>query len=273
MSFEPGLPGEETGKSGARYLIVEGNGDLIVRSNPKDTRILMDKPPEEIGLTVIHDLYAGRLDGTPVYAAEVAHRKPPKGYRTLPLRALFERLSAEEMGMVSRAIQLLAWERSNRYCGRCATKMERRSDEVACVCPECGFTTWPRISPAMIVAVQKDNKLLLAKAVSFRREMYSVLAGYVEPGETLEYCVAREVREEVGIEVDNIRYVASQSWPFSQSLMVAFRADWIAGELKPDKREILDARWVTVEEIDALPCPLKGSVARELIDQFIAGER
>lgn len=86
---------------------------------------------------------------------------------------LFERLTAEEMGMFSRAIQLLAWERTNRYCGRCASRMERRSDEVACVCPECGFTTWPRISPAMIVAVQKEGKLLLAKAVSFKREMYS----------------------------------------------------------------------------------------------------
>lgn len=83
MSFEPGLPGEEVGREGARYLIVEGNGDLIVRSNPKDQRSLMDKSPEEIGLTVIHDLYVGRFDGAPVYAAEVAHRKPPKGYRRL----------------------------------------------------------------------------------------------------------------------------------------------------------------------------------------------
>ena len=273
MSFEPGLPGQEVDKRGARYLIVEGSGNLFVRSNPKDQRILMDKSPEEIGLTIIHDLFVGWLDKTPVFAAEIAHRKPPKGWRTIPLRMLFEKISAEEMGMVSRTIQLLAWERENRYCGRCASKMERRSDEVACFCPVCGFTSWPRISPAMIVAVQKEGKLLLAKAVSFKRDLYSLLAGFVEPGETLEQCVQREVREEVGIEVENIRYVTSQSWPFSQSLMVAFRADWKAGELNPDKREILDARWVAVEDIPDLPGPLKGSVARELIDAFIDGAR
>src|SRR5690606_23318797 len=139
------------------------------------------------------------------------------------------------------------------------------------VCTTCGFAAFPRVSPAMIVLVHKGDACLLARAAHHPTGMHSVLAGFVEPGESLEECVAREIREEVGIEVGDIRYVASQPWPFPHSLMVGFTAAWREGEIIPDGVEILEADWYTR---DRLPerIPSRISIARRLIDSFFAAQ-
>ena len=141
--------------------------------------------------------------------------------------------------------------------------------ERALQCTACGYLSYPRISPAVIVAVVRGKSILLARARRFPPGMYSVLAGFVEPGETLEECVVREVREETGVEVKNIRYFASQPWPFPHSLMVAFTAEHASGEIRVDPEEIVDAGWYTVENFPHVPDPM--TVARRLIDWFAAG--
>ncbi|OPY80236.1 MAG: NADH pyrophosphatase [Syntrophorhabdus sp. PtaU1.Bin153] len=166
-----------------------------------------------------------------------------------------------------RAMHIIDWDRTDQYCGRCGTKNELKTGERAKVCPACNVLSFPRISPAVIVLVEKGRKVLLARAARFTQDWYSVLAGFVEPGETLEDVVRREVKEETGIDVKDIRYFGSQPWPFPDSLMVAFTAKYADGEIQVDGNEIVEARWF---EYDKLPnIPGKISIARALIDWFV----
>ena len=166
-----------------------------------------------------------------------------------------------------RAVQIVAWDETHRFCGACGGTTIKKTDEHAMVCTKCGHVSYPRLSPAVIVAVTKGDRLLLARNKNFVTGMYSVLAGFVEAGETLEECVRREIREEVGIEVKNIKYFGSQSWPFPNSYMLAFTAEHESGEIQIDENEIADARWFSVEEIPKIPGSL--SISRKLINWFI----
>ena len=145
--------------------------------------------------------------------------------------------------------------------------MELKYHERCFACPACSFVSYPRISPAVIVSIEKDGKLLLARAKRFQGVMYSVLAGFVEPGESLEDCVKREVKEETGIEIKNIQYFKSQPWPFPDSLMMAFTAEYAGGTLTIDQEEIVEAGWYSPEDFPITPG--KVSVARALIDHFV----
>jgi NAD+ diphosphatase len=143
-------------------------------------------------------------------------------------------------------------------------------DERAKICPKCGLVAYPRLSPAVIVAVLRDNCILLAHSHRFPAKFYSVLAGFVEPGETLEECVEREVYEEVGIRVRAIRYFGSQPWPFPDSLMIAFTANYAGGEIRIDHSEIADANWFSANDLPHIPPKI--SIARQLIDWFLEKE-
>lgn len=270
MTFAPGLTPPDKKDKTTWLLFAEG---MMLAATPKGRVVFPEiESPSELGLVPIHELYLGILDGRPVYAAEtLLPKKAPKGWRFHPMRGLFDKLAPEQVALASRAVQLVTWERANRFCGRCGTAMHAKTDEIARECPACGHLVYPRISPAMIVAVTRGDRILLAKAAKFKREMYSVLAGFVEPGESLEECVRREVREEVGIEIGNIRYVGSQSWPFPHSLMVGFTAEHASGEIRVDGDEIVDARWFTADELP--PIPGKISIARQLIDAFVENQR
>jgi NAD+ diphosphatase len=169
--------------------------------------------------------------------------------------------------MVGRATQIIEWATTHRFCGRCATPTERLAAERCMKCPACGFLGYPRIAPAVIVLVRRGPEALLARGARFPVPFYSTLAGFVEVGESLEETLVREVREEVGIEVTAPRYFGSQSWPFPHSLMVGFFAEWAAGDLRADGKEILDARWFRADDLPAIPPRL--SIARLLIDAWI----
>jgi len=187
------------------------------------------------------------------------------------LRGLFGQLDESFFGMAGRALQLVRWDHTHQFCSRCGSRADTRNEEGAQICESCGYLCYPRISPAVIVAVLKGDRLLLAHNRRFPGKRYSVLAGYVEVGETLEDCVKREIREEVGIEVQNIRYFGSQSWPFSGSLMVAFTAAYAGGDISVDNSEIEHAGWYPA---DALPeIPDKVSIARQLIDWFAGRQK
>ena len=184
------------------------------------------------------------------------------------LRDIFELIDEAHFQLGARAVQIVAWNRTHQFCSQCGTPTQAHPRDRARICPDCGLQFFPRLSPAIIVLVEKGGELLLARSPRFPPGRYSVLAGFVEPGETLEEAVAREVREEVNIQVDNIRYFGSQSWPFPNSLMLGFTASYAGGEIGIDEDEIVDANWYSPDNLPELPPTI--SIARQLIDAFLA---
>jgi NAD+ diphosphatase len=188
-------------------------------------------------------IFLGMLGTTACWAVDVEPGTEPDDGSFTDLRALYGRLPELQWTVAGRAVQLVDWARSHRFCGRCGTGTEPSPGERAMRCPACGLLAFPRLAPAVITLVSRGDEALLARGVTFPVPMYSCIAGFVEPGETLEDAVRREVREEVGVEISNVAYVASQPWPFPHSLMIGFTADWAAGEIVIDSSEILDAQW------------------------------
>ncbi|MBN1106030.1 MAG: NAD(+) diphosphatase [Deltaproteobacteria bacterium] len=227
---------------------------------------------ERLGVAPAEKEFLGWLDECPCYAAEVQEGEPvSEGFSFMGLRRLFAALEPEVIQVAGLANQLVRWNRNHRHCGRCGNPTEKKTDERARVCPQCGCVAYPRISPAIIVAVVKDHQILLANSQRFPGKFYSVLAGFVEPGETLEACVKREVFEEVGVSLKNIRYFGSQPWPFPDSLMIAFTAEYEGGTIRIDPSEITEAGWFRADGLPAVPPRI--SIARHLIDWFVERER
>ncbi|MCL2658865.1 MAG: NAD(+) diphosphatase [Betaproteobacteria bacterium] len=215
----------------------------------------------------------GVLGITPCWAVEAdAAAMVPVGWQFEGLRRLFNRLSDEIVAIAGRALQWLEFERTHRFCGVCATPMENHEGGHSRRCPKCEHTVYPCIAPAMMVLIKRDTtrgrELLLARNVRAPGPFYSALAGFVEPSESIEGCVHREVCEEVGLTVRNLRYFGSQSWPFPHSLMVAYVADYEQGEIVCQASEIVDAQWFTLQSLPQLPHRL--SIARRLINSQIA---
>jgi NAD+ diphosphatase len=210
--------------------------------------------------------YLGELAGAPCVAIALPDDAPEHpGLTFTGLRALFFRLPEPLLALAGRAFQVVEWDRTHRYCGRCATPTRDKAGERAKECPACGYVAYPRVSPAMMALVTRGRDILLARAHRFPPGMFSALAGFVEPGETIEDCLAREVREEVGVEVRDIRYFGSQSWAFPHSLMIAFTAEYAGGEIRCEDAEIAEARWFAADALPPLPPSV--SIARRLIDE------
>jgi NAD+ diphosphatase len=209
-------------------------------------------------------LQIGHWRGKPCYAADVQALPPGVPGELSALRSLYGRAGDEAFALAGRATQLLDWQKNHRFCGCCAAPTIRKPGEYAMECPACGLLVYPRISPAVMVLVRRGKELLLARSPHFRQGVFSALAGFVEAGETLEQCAVREVREEVGIEINNLRYFQSQPWPFPNSLMLAYFADYASGTISPDPAEIEAAGWYTLDALPSLPDPV--SIARRLID-------
>lgn len=224
-----------------------------------------------IGLLPVRTQILGTLDGQACYSAELPKDSTaPVGMGFRGLRELYGSLEEDLFTLGGRAIQIIEWDRTHQYCGHCATPMTQLSNERAKRCPACGLVNYPRLSPAIIVLVSRGEEVLLARAPRFPAGMYSVLAGFVEPGESLEETVVREVQEEVGIQVQEIRYFGSQPWPFPNSLMIGFTAVYASGEIVAEPQEIEDAAWFSKNNLP--PLPPRMSIARKLIDGFVAAE-
>ena len=182
------------------------------------------------------------------------------------IRELFGLFPDPMMALAGRAFQILEWSAAHAFCGRCGSATDYSQVELARTCPACGASYYPRITPAVITLVRRGQDILLARAKSFAPSFYSLIAGFVEPGETLEQAAAREVEEEVGIEVSDIAYFASQSWPFPSQLMVGFTADYAAGELRVNEAELGDARWVPIREVPrGIDLPTTFSISGRMI--------
>ena len=255
----------------AHWFLFQGN-QILVRREDGQAFVPIVVDPRDLGLDPLRDQYLGTLAGRHCYSAECAPEVPaPDGYIWSGLRALFGLFDDAMFALAGRAVQIMDWDRTHLYCGRCGTPTELKPGERARQCPNCGQVHYPRIAPAVMALVQRGDQLLLARSPHFVPGMYSALAGFVEPGESLEHCLVREVKEEVGIKVGNLRYFSSQPWPFPHSLMIAFNCDWVEGEITPDPSEIEAAGWFDLERLPVLPNKI--SIARRLIDSTIAKMR
>lgn len=226
--------------------------------------------PRALGLESLRTpQYLGRLRNAHLFAAEVdGSAEPPAGWRWEGLRALFGAMDESLFALAGRALQVVDWDRTHQYCGRCGTPTAHKAGERSRECPACSLVVYPRIAPAVMAMVRRlPDEVLLARSPRFPPEMYSALAGFVEPGETLEQCLEREVLEEVGVRVRGLRYFASQPWPFPHSLMIAFVCDWESGEVRANPLEIEAAGWFNVNALPRLPQRI--SIARRLIDAVV----
>jgi len=252
----------------AYWFIFQGN-QLLVRREAGHASVPALLHPNELDLEPLRTLYLGKLDGRHVFCAEcTADISAPEGVTWSGLRALFGLVDDANFALAGRAIQIIDWDRTHQFCGACGTPTVAKSNERARQCPSCGLTQYPRIAPAVMALVRRDDKLLLARSPHFPPGMHSALAGFVEPGESLEQCLHREVLEEVGIRVTNLTYFSSQPWPFPHSLMIAFNCDYAEGEIRPDPGEIEAAAWFDLDHLPVLPNKI--SIARRLIDATIA---
>jgi NAD+ diphosphatase len=247
-------------------------GQMVVARDGEGVRVpdyghlsgLLGDPPDAV--------YMGRLGARDCFALAL-----PEGLElgtdlvVAGLRELYSQLPEPVMAAAGRAFQTLEWYHGHAYCGRCGTPTELSGTEMARACPACGALHFPRVTPAVIMLVERDGELLLARNRRFAGPFYSVLAGFVEPGETLEQAVAREVREEVGVEVTDIRYFGSQSWPFPSQLMIGFTASHSAGEITVDGRELIEAAWFRADQLSTGSVRLPGpfSIARRLIEHWL----
>ena len=200
------------------------------------------------------------------------HESIPDGYQLIPIRELIQLWSTTEFLQASRAVQLLEWRRNHKFCSHCGHATEIHSKEYAMVCPACGYHQYPRVQPCVITIITKgDDELLLAKSAHNKSNMYGLIAGFVEVGETLEEAVQREAFEEVGVKLKNIRYMSSQPWPFPSNLMIAFHAEYDSGDIQLQVEEISEAQFFKFDQLPEIP--FKGSIAHAMIMQIVENKK
>ena len=265
--FIPGIVPPTEKLEPAWWFAFQGN-KLLVHLEPSSVSVPCLVEFAELGLMPLDQHYLGRLDNRHCYAVGLPEGiPPPAGMSFEGLRQVYGCLDEDLFWIAARAVQIIDWDRTHQFCGRCGAQIRTKTTERAKECPQCGLLHFPRLAPAVIVLVERGRELLLARSRHFLPGMYSVLAGFVEPGESLEEAVVREVKEEVGIVVKDIRYFGSQPWPFPHSLMIGFTANYAGGGISLDDSEIEDAGWFTIDNLP--PIPGKISIARKLIDGFI----
>lgn len=212
------------------------------------------------------EIFLGGFRGRACFAVDATGSAGP-GYALVDLRAWLGRVDPSLFYLAGRAKQIVEWHRDHRFCGRCGAEAEDHASDRAKHCPDCGLVSYPRLSPSIIVLVRRGDEMLLARNARWPTGMYSTLAGFVEPGESIEQTVHREVAEEVGLQVANLRYFGSQSWPFPNSLMLGFHADYASGDIVCQDDEIAEAKWFHHSDLPNVPPGT--AISRWLIDAFI----
>lgn len=256
----------------AQYVIFFAEQLLTVQQDAAIQIIFSHAELQQLPFEIIrhHLVLPATAEHAEYHTVEIKLRgKLPAQFSFKMLRGLITELSAALFDVAGRAFQLLKWDTDHQFCGRCGTVMQFFDHDKAKRCPACHLTNYPRISPAIIVAVHRNDQILLSRAPHFPPNRYSVQAGFVEIGETLEQTVHRELWEEVGIQVKNLCYFGSQAWAFPHSLMIAFTAEYAAGELCLDAQEVEDAAWFSRD--DKLPdLPPSQSIAWQLIMTWLS---
>jgi NAD+ diphosphatase len=240
-----------------QHFLSDSNGVLFPREWLKK---------QDLPILAEHGL--GHFAGDMVYLLELGQTFDMPGCNWQSLRQFLLHGDADTFKLLSYATQIGTWASHHRFCGSCGAAMQAVHGERAMHCAQCELRLYPRLSPSMIVLVTRGDEVLLARSPRFVPGVYSTLAGFVEAGESVEHCVVREVREEVGVEVHNLQYMGSQGWPFPHSLMLGFHAEYASGDIVMQVDEIEDAGWFSVHDLP--PLPAARSIARHLIDVYVA---
>lgn len=249
------------------WFIFQNNRLLLVK-DADTAKPLTNSELSTLKPHFLRQLYLGLYHNTECYCAEIAADfSVPENIIVVPLRQAFELLGGEWFAVTAKAFSVLNWDKTHQFCGCCGNKTSHNPGTFERICKTCGLTFYPRISPSMIVLIKKGEHVLMARGHHFPPGRYGLVAGFVEVGESIEDAVHREVREEVGIEIKNLSYFGSQSWPFPDSLMIGFIADYSSGDIKIDYNEIEAADWYHFENLPGRPLSI--SIAGKLIDHFI----
>lgn len=270
--FTPGNtpPSSTPSDSDEELHIVFQQGQLVSDMRSDQACLLGSQEVVRHGWTEVRRQFLGYWDGRPCYVLEIDEvaQPDPMQFQKGNLYQILGRVDERLFALAGRAAQLLDWERDHQFCGRCGAKMRVDVAERAMRCDSCGAINYPRISPCIIVLVTRGEHMLLARNANFPGPMYSTLAGFIEAGETAEETLVREVEEEVGLAVKNLRYFQSQSWPFPNQLMLGYFAEYAGGEIQVDGVEIADAQWFHPSELPMIPPA--SSISGQLIAHHIA---
>lgn len=241
--------------------------DQLLVNNDESRGLPLGFDINEFGISSKRKHYLGTYQNRHYFAIEATHNQPQDDYSFLPLRECYRHLSEANFALACRAKQIIGWDKHNQFCSYCSSKLVFKDNERAKICLKCKMLNYPQLTPAIIVLIHNQDQILLARSKKFSGNMYSVLAGFIEPGESAEETLIREVQEEAGVTVKNIRYFGSQAWPFPNSFMIGFVAEYHSGNIRIDTNELIDAQWFHIDELPNLP--LKGSIARHLIDHYV----
>jgi NAD+ diphosphatase len=264
--FMPGVTPPDSAE--ISYHIVISDDEILTIESAHTWRPLNQDEWRWSGLDATVEHYLGNSGGVPIFACEVdPDIENPPGYEFDTLWSFLGRVDEATFNLIGRARQIVEWHRNHQYCGRCGKPTELSANDRSRVCGDCEQTFYPRLSPSIIVLITRGEELLLARNVHARGNFYSTLAGFIEPGESIEDTVHREVFEEVGIRIKNLQYFGSQSWPFPNSLMLGFHAEYDSGELVLQEDEIADAQWFHYENLPHHPAMV--SISGWLIDDYI----
>jgi NAD+ diphosphatase len=247
-----------------KYIIIEGN-DVLLSTSDNNPRLPEDKDLDSKWLAKQRTFSLMGSDDTQLLL--ISEFKDVKNFSFVLIRSRTLKINKVDYNLIIQAKAIHSWNIEHQYCGNCGTKLHEMEDNKSKTCPNCGNISFPELSTAIIVGITKGDSLLLAHNAHFPEGLYSLIAGFVELGETFEEAVNREVMEEVGIKVKNIKYLKSQPWPFPHSLMVGFTAEYDEGEIIPDNFEILDANWFTKDNLPPA-IPTSNTIARSIIDHI-----
>ncbi|MCR4853153.1 MAG: NAD(+) diphosphatase [Prevotella sp.] len=252
------------------YWFVFCPNELLLKPLPDGsfTVPFQEEPPTETKpWTTIHEI-APMEDGRPVKAYKTSLPLASESFQPLtsPLRASYYKLPSDLYLKAGKCQEILYWDDNTRFCGVCGAPMKLHTD-ISKRCTQCGKEVWPQLATAVIVLIHRNDEILMVRARNFRGDFYGLVAGFVETGETLEEAVVREVKEETGISIKNIRYFASQPWPYPCGLMVGFNADYESGSIHLQKEELANAGWFRRDNLPTLPEKL--SIARRLVDNWL----
>lgn len=250
------------------WFIYRNNNLLLIKNN-NDIKIPTTMEIESLHGDLVGVYNIGLLNGISCFCGELPSSiNIPENFILIPLSETATLFTNDTFSMCGKAYQINYWNQTHKFCGKCGSKTTDSKSEFAKICTNCGFISYPRISPAIIVGITKGDKMLLAHNKNFPNDVHSTIAGFLDPNETLEHCIRREVLEEVGIKIKNIKYFDSQPWPYPNSIMIGFTAEYDSGEISVDGKEITHADWYDRNNLPNLPA--ETTIARRIINKLLS---